>query len=1050
MTDRFVTVPDSLELPAAVKVGVDRLHDSTVAGRALLTGADAAAQRTSLGLGDAAQHAHGDYATAEQGAKADASDVAALTLTAPLALTVPAGFPAGQVYRVTITQDGTGGHAVTYGGQPVAVDLTAGASTQVEIWPDGEVAYPVTASLSSTYVAQDSNAVNVRDHGAAGDGLADDTAAFVAAIAVSGGADVLVPDGTYIVNTVAVSVNTHLRLSAGATIRHKAASTNHLFVVTATRFSVTGPGVIDGNQANQTARRYAIRAEVPSGTVVTIDRVQFINTQAAAIYGANLGGELVVTRCHFSGMDEHDGVSGNWTCALSIETAQAGVRGMLRFNHNTLIGTDTPAVVGGSPGGVMFAPTLDYALKLGNQSTFEAIGNHFWGIGQHCSVNDIAALHTYPHTRAARFIGNYFEKCGFSAIAAKSVEDFVCQGNVIVDGMISAKNVATEGAISYAPGYHALTPRPRAAITGNIVINPGGESATALQVGIAVIGTAGAEGTDIVVADNVISGVGLAGIKVDRCMGVTLANNIVNGGTAGTAGSDYGIRFDNMSGDVVLTGNRVTSPNGHGLYCNSATSSTARFFLTGNIFEHSGSTTYAVILRGLALVKFTGNHINASAGSALSLTTDGTNKIGHLIWDNSNVIEAGAISIVWAQITKASGELVGTGAPVVTAPKGTTYRRTDGTSGTLLYVNTDGGTGWTAVAEASALAAYLPGAVAAHAGGESIRLGTASYGSGITSDVTRSVLLSPGCTGYNNIIGGDGTGTVGTTTPNVGTAGTGAHASIIGGYDDVAGSLSSKIIADHSYTEVGGEGNNAIFGGANHIARSTAKFAIVAGGDQNEVSGEYSFATGYKNKAQAHSSFVFGNNNVASGAASGATGAANTVSGAYAQAHGSTNTAEGPYSQARGNYAHSRTAGQQALSGGRFAALGDAQTSVLEMHRVTTDATTTTLGIINSTTSHKLLPNQAVAFSCLIVARDTAGTDAAAWKIEGLGTRATGNVLFPTAATVTVLGASAGAATWTAVMGTGSDGGLNTRITGEAGKTIRWVQRMTLAEVLGA
>ena len=51
MTDRFVTVPDSLELPAAVKVGVDRLHDSTVAGRALLTGADAAAQRSSLGLG---------------------------------------------------------------------------------------------------------------------------------------------------------------------------------------------------------------------------------------------------------------------------------------------------------------------------------------------------------------------------------------------------------------------------------------------------------------------------------------------------------------------------------------------------------------------------------------------------------------------------------------------------------------------------------------------------------------------------------------------------------------------------------------------------------------------------------------------------------------------------------------------------------------------------------------------------------------------------------------------------------------------------------------
>ena len=150
MTDRFVTVPDSLELPAAVKVGVDRLHDSTPAGRALLTGSDAAAQRTSLGLGDAAQHAHGDYATAEQGAKADASDVAALTLTATLALTVPAGFPAGQVYRVTLTQDGTGGHTVTYGGDPVEVDTAAGAVTTVELHPAGAgyvVRYPAPQGL---------------------------------------------------------------------------------------------------------------------------------------------------------------------------------------------------------------------------------------------------------------------------------------------------------------------------------------------------------------------------------------------------------------------------------------------------------------------------------------------------------------------------------------------------------------------------------------------------------------------------------------------------------------------------------------------------------------------------------------------------------------------------------------------------------------------------------------------------------------------------------------------------------------------------------------
>ena len=137
MTDRFVTVPDSLELPAAVKVGVGRLHDSTVAGRALLTGADAAAQRSSLGLGTAAVADAADFATAAQGAKADASDVDQITLTGDLVLTLPVGRPAGQVYRCAITQDGVGGHTVTYDDQPVTVDATAGASTMVELHPVG-------------------------------------------------------------------------------------------------------------------------------------------------------------------------------------------------------------------------------------------------------------------------------------------------------------------------------------------------------------------------------------------------------------------------------------------------------------------------------------------------------------------------------------------------------------------------------------------------------------------------------------------------------------------------------------------------------------------------------------------------------------------------------------------------------------------------------------------------------------------------------------------------------------------------------------------------
>ena len=122
MTDRFVTVPDSLELPPAVKVPVARLIGPT----------GAAATPADLGA-----------ATAAQGSLADATTVEQVTLTANLAYTLPAGIPANTVHCVTFTQDGTGGHTVTYGGSPVTVGTTAGASTLVELWPNGTAARAV-------------------------------------------------------------------------------------------------------------------------------------------------------------------------------------------------------------------------------------------------------------------------------------------------------------------------------------------------------------------------------------------------------------------------------------------------------------------------------------------------------------------------------------------------------------------------------------------------------------------------------------------------------------------------------------------------------------------------------------------------------------------------------------------------------------------------------------------------------------------------------------------------------------------------------------------
>ena len=223
---------------------------------------------------------------------------------------------------------------------------------------------------------------------------------------------------------------------------------------------------------------------------------------------------------------------------------------------------------------------------------------------------------------------------------------------------------------------------------------------------------------------------------------------------------------------------------------------------------------------------------------------------------------------------------------------------------------------------------------------------------------------------------------------------------------------------------------------------------MIAGGQTNEVSGYGGFATGIRNKIGGQGSAGFGYDNIINANGGFAVGAANTIDNIFGFAFGSTNKAAGNFSKAEGNYAHTRFVGQQTFTGGRFAALGDAQTSVMEMHKQTTTGTGTILGVIGSSTSYQLQPNQSVTFTALVVARDTAGTDTASWEIKGMARRGETGSTVPVGVVINSLGKDVGANAWQISAVTGdSAGGLNVNIVGEAGKTIRWVQRMTLVEV---
>ena len=150
MVDRIVTVPDSLELPAAVKVPSARLSDSTPTGRSVLTAANAAAARTAIGAGtsnmdaEAVQDIVGAMVTGAGGTYDDAagtitlpSVVRRVTLDTAGRTQLTNDWQTDREMLVVYAQDATGGRTVTFDGKLLPLNKAAGSVTVVRFVHDG-------------------------------------------------------------------------------------------------------------------------------------------------------------------------------------------------------------------------------------------------------------------------------------------------------------------------------------------------------------------------------------------------------------------------------------------------------------------------------------------------------------------------------------------------------------------------------------------------------------------------------------------------------------------------------------------------------------------------------------------------------------------------------------------------------------------------------------------------------------------------------------------------------------------------------------------------
>lgn len=384
----------------------------------------------------------------------------------------------------------------------------------------------------------------------------------------------------------------------------------------------------------------------------------------------------------------------------------------------------------------------------------------------------------------------------------------------------------------------------------------------------------------------------------------------------------------------------------------------------------------------------------------------------------------------------------------------------------------------------SALSAAIDDSLYTAAGGTTttgtnVRLAPAAS---LPSNVGTSGVIGGGHTNYENVIGGI-YANVNTEVSNLGgpelTGLNGNWAWILGGYDNVVNGWACYVQGFHNrvgldashctisggsihsmpvgttYGTIGGGTTNEVHSNYSTVSggrmnKATGVEATVLGGESNTASGNGSIAGGRKNVASGLGAYAVGDTNTASGPAGTVTGGTmNNATGDYSSvAGGYGNTASGRFTVASGRGAHANATGMKAHAGGSFSALGDAQAGDWILRRESTDATTTELFTENGFGRITLADGQSMAFEALIVAKSTAG-ESAGYKVSGLIERPAGSAAaaFIGVPTITPLGEDVAA--WNVTLFAGlTDGTLRLQVTGEAGKTIRWVGRVSGAMVI--
>lgn len=241
---------------------------------------------------------------------------------------------------------------------------------------------------------------------------------------------------------------------------------------------------------------------------------------------------------------------------------------------------------------------------------------------------------------------------------------------------------------------------------------------------------------------------------------------------------------------------------------------------------------------------------------------------------------------------------------------------------------------------------------------------------------------------------------------------------------------------------------------SNYIKVNSAKSSFMVG--NTTAGGLYAFSNGLSNDSSGDYSFTTGRGNTASASYAFSGGYGNTVSATYGSAFGRSHTVNSSYAFAIGYEGSTRGIKTFFVQGVEktFTGIGSAQKGSLPLSlRTTTNSPailTSDSNGASATNQLKLDNNQSIAFTGKIVVRESASTNSAMWKIEGLIIQDDNNASTTLVASTVTAISNVPAYTAPALSADTTNGALSITVTGNSATTMFWVATLDTCEAIQA